>query len=504
MIHSYILSHKTNKKRHLASNLVANYIGKIWSIASIYLFVPIYINYLGVDAYGVIAFHTVILGVLFIADAGLSTAFAREVATRTHNQSALATLLRSLEGAYLVIVIVIICCIGLASGWLATSWLKPTQEVPNSILQTSIILMGSAAAIQVAMSLYHGGLMGAEHHGIANSFQIGFSMIRSGLVIFPLYFYPNLIVYFSWQLVTSFIFLLWMRQTVWLKIGGSELAKFNFEALRKVGRFALGMMGIAVFAALNTQLDKLVLSKMLSLQDLARYTVAGLIAQAPSIITLPIAVSLLPRLTLWAAERQNELMIAAYHRFSYIIASIATTAGFAVAMYPAELITWWTGKTSLSTDLDLTVRILVFGHVMLALQYMPYHLALAHGHFKTNLIIGSAFFVVTPFFLVLLIQQFGISGAAIPWLLMNSSAAILLAILLTRRFLSGQLRLWWQTGFFLPIVITSICAGCIQWAWSLLGLTSEYWMWNISLIVITCSLSCLVAYLMLFSRESIP
>ena len=36
------------------------------------------------------------------------------------------------------------------------------------------------------------------------------------------------------------------------------------HALRQVGRFALGMFGIAVISALNTQMDKLVISKMLA------------------------------------------------------------------------------------------------------------------------------------------------------------------------------------------------------------------------------------------------
>jgi len=257
---SNISSQKSKTGRHIGSNLVANYIGKMWSIASIFLFVPLYIKYLGIEAYGVIALHSVLLGILFIADAGLSSAFAREVATRSRSQSELGTLLRSLEGVYIMIIFVIASSIGIASGWIASSWLKPTQEIPASLLQTSIILMGATAAIQVAMSLYNGGLMGAERHAMANSFQIGFSIARSGLVILPLHFYPNLLVFFGWQLVTSVIFLMWMRRTVWLKLEISSSARFSTEALRKISRFALGMMGIAVISALNTQLDKLVLS----------------------------------------------------------------------------------------------------------------------------------------------------------------------------------------------------------------------------------------------------
>lgn len=480
--------------------MAANYAGKIWSIAAIYLFVPLYIKYLGIEAYGVIAFHSVLLGILFIADAGLSSAFAREVAKGNHNEAGLATLLRSLEGAYLVILFMIACGVGLASGWIANSWLKPSQEVPALILQTSIILMAATAAIQVAMSLYNGGLMGAEYHTIANSFQIAFSMARSGLVILPLYFYPSLVVYFSWQLLVCVFFLFWMRRTVWHKLELSSSAKFSIEALRNISKFALGMLGVAVISALITQLDKLVLSKMLSLQDLARYTVAGMLAQVPSIITLPIAVSLLPRLTRWVNERQTDVLVSLYQRFSYVIASIAATAGLIVALNPEQLIALWTGSSNLSSGLDMTVRILVAGHVMLALQYMPYYLSIANGHTRTNMIIGMAFLLVTPFILIVLIREFGITGAAVPWLLMNTCATILLATVLTRRFLNGQLRQWWINGFGAPLVITSICAGSINLGWSTLNIGPEFWMWKIIVLAALCSLSSLAGYFILFQR----
>lgn len=481
-------------------NLIANYSGKLWSIASVYLFVPLYIRYLGLDAYGIIAFHSALLGILFIADAGLSTAFAREVAKHRLEQVELATLLRSLEVVYLAIILVVAGTVGISSGWIASNWLKPTAELPAPLLQTCIVLMGGIAAIQVAMSLYNGGLMGADRHATANGFQIGFSMARSGLVVLPLHFYPDLRVYFTWQLVTAVVFLAWMRHSVWRSLGARVHGRFSTHALRKIGGFAAGMLVIAVISALNTQMDKLVLSKLLGLQDLARYSVAGLLAQAPSVITLPIAVSLLPRLTRWVDGDQRELLIAAYHRFSYAIASIAGIAGLAVAMSPAQWIHWWTGNSALSSDIDLTVCILTAGHVLLALQYMPYHLALAHGHSRTSVAIGTTFLVITPLLLLFLIRQMGISGAAIPWLLMNAVVAVLLATLLTRRFLHGQLGRWWLTGACVPFLAIAIGGLATQWTWSALGIKVDALMGKTVVLVIICGLACTAGYQFLFRR----
>jgi O-antigen/teichoic acid export membrane protein len=61
-------------------NIIANATGRFWSIVSVYLFVPLYIKYLGIEAYGVIGFYAVLQGILFLADAGLSATLNRELA----------------------------------------------------------------------------------------------------------------------------------------------------------------------------------------------------------------------------------------------------------------------------------------------------------------------------------------------------------------------------------------------------------------------------------------
>jgi O-antigen/teichoic acid export membrane protein len=64
----------------IKSNLIANIVGRFWAVASIYAFIPFYIHYLGVEAYGIVGFYTVLQGVLFIADVGLTATLNRELA----------------------------------------------------------------------------------------------------------------------------------------------------------------------------------------------------------------------------------------------------------------------------------------------------------------------------------------------------------------------------------------------------------------------------------------
>ncbi len=61
-------------------NIAANVAGSAWSAIAGLIFAPIYIHYLGVEAYGVIGVFISLQAVLSILDMGLATTLNREMA----------------------------------------------------------------------------------------------------------------------------------------------------------------------------------------------------------------------------------------------------------------------------------------------------------------------------------------------------------------------------------------------------------------------------------------
>jgi O-antigen/teichoic acid export membrane protein len=45
-------------------NIVANMIGRAWGVLSVYLFIPLYLKFLGIEAFGLVGFYSTLLGVL--------------------------------------------------------------------------------------------------------------------------------------------------------------------------------------------------------------------------------------------------------------------------------------------------------------------------------------------------------------------------------------------------------------------------------------------------------
>ena len=159
----------------LGWNLVANFFGKFTSFASVYLFVPIYINILGIESYGVIAFYSTALAFLIFFDAGLSAAFAREAA-REKSYEKLVILLASLERVLFVILSLLSLLLYFSS------YIIGEYFVVNSIGAEKKEIIDNSAIIILALipnlliSLYIGGLMGLQKHVLSNLLTVIFNL----------------------------------------------------------------------------------------------------------------------------------------------------------------------------------------------------------------------------------------------------------------------------------------------------------------------------------------
>jgi O-antigen/teichoic acid export membrane protein len=450
---------ESSDRPRLGLNVVANYLGKLWGIVSIYAFVPVYVRFLGIDAYGLIAFNAIALALLFIADAGLSAAFAREAAKAQHGQD-LLDLLTSIERVLFSILIVVSAIFMLAVPIIGSHWLTSTGTVSEVQVRQCLWLMGIALVPQIAMSLYFGGLMGLQRQVSANLLWTGFSIARSGFVIIPIYFVPDIRAFFIWQAFVSIAMLLIMRavlrnqiitpikDTSPYKIRGN----FSWPALRAIRSYAAGMLGISIIAALNTQLDKLVVSRMLPLNEFAQYSLASTLAQVPYILTLPIAAALLPRLTsLLHRDEQRGQLITLYRNASYYMASVGAVSGLGLSLFMPDIFSLWMHGESIGGDTVQAASLLAVGSTFLTLQLAPFQLSLANGHQTTNLRLGVVMLLVSVPLLVLLTQKYGVLGAAIPWLLLNLVAFAYLSIALNKRFPLVSLSKWFFEDNALPV-----------------------------------------------------
>ena len=168
-------------KSTLKKNVLANFGGKAWSGVIQLVFVPFYIKFLGMEAFGLIGFFIMLQGLLSLLDLGLSTTLNRELARRSANGNAqeVKNLVRTMEWIYWSIAIVIAVGIIAVAPWIARSWVN-VKGLPAQSVQHAIVLMGLVAAAQWPYSLYSGGLMGLQRQVLLNTIRASMATVQAG------------------------------------------------------------------------------------------------------------------------------------------------------------------------------------------------------------------------------------------------------------------------------------------------------------------------------------
>ena len=211
-------------------NVFANYIGRITSLVVLYVSVPLYLNILDAESYGIIAAYTVLLSILALADVGLSATFAREAA-RNPDQTYLLCLLGSIEKIMLGFLTFVLVCASIFSTELATNTLSMSQIFGAQKSQQIIITMIFAGSLQTLIALYSAGLLGLQRQVLANIFQCAFVVTRSLLVVLPLFVWPDVQTFMCWQLMTSLLGLICVRWALVASFGIQSLEHRSFQFL---------------------------------------------------------------------------------------------------------------------------------------------------------------------------------------------------------------------------------------------------------------------------------
>ena len=442
----------------LRQNILANIIARGWGVISVYLFVPLYLKFLGIEAYGLVGFYSTLLSVLAFADMGFTATLNREMArlsVRRDSATEMRDLLRTYESTYLCTSSVLAVIVWALAPVIAGYWLRSKVLQPHE-MAAAIRLMGVAIAFQLPSGLYIGGLMGLQRQVRANSVQIVWGVFRGfGAALVLWFFSPTIFAFALWQLISNAAYCLVARLSLWHALPsspGQSQPLFRWQVFRNTWRYAAGMAGMAVVSTLLTQTDKLAVSKMLSLEMLGYYTIAGALASVPLMLASPIASAVFPRLTGLVTSEDSNGLTRLYHRACALVAVGTIPAGITVALYAGDLIRAWTDSATIAQRAGPVASLLLGGQLMQAILVVPFYLALAHGNVSLNLKIGIASIVLITPALIFLIIKYGIVGAGFSWLVMNLCTLPPYVYFLHRRFLPGELQKWVLRDVLRPLL----------------------------------------------------
>ena len=398
-------------------NSVANIFGKMWSMLSIIIFMPLYIKYMGEEQYGLVSFFTTFQTLLLLMNGGFNTSIKREFAIKDENKTddRKYHLLRSTEFLFLILSVLVISLVSSFSS-IATKWLNIGTLNKHYVVQ-SIDLIGVTIVLQVFSSLYLGCLQGLEQQITANISQSLFYLIRNlGALLIVKYVSPDVRLFFICYIISEIVFIIVNRSFVLHCI--SHAAKWHicdFIILKSIFTYTMGIFGISVISVFNAQLDKVLISKYMNLSDITYYSIASSVGQVPLLLVNAIAIAFFPKLV-QALSRNDKQVAPMFKKCSslFSLVSIPITCFMSVAMY--HLILLWQMKPETAQYTFVPAIMLTIANSLYCLQVTADNCLLAEKN--TNILIyknlGSMALSLTT--MVILIPKYGLLGGALSYL----------------------------------------------------------------------------------------
>lgn len=441
----------------LKRNLVANYLGQAWTGLIGLAFVPLYVKYLGVESYGLIGIFALLQTWFMLLDMGMTPTLNREMARFTagaHGAQAISDLLLSIERVGAAIAGLIGVLIWAASAWLATHWLSAEQLSPATVAR-AIALMGAVVALRFLEGLYRGALLGLQRQVFFNIANSLFATLRAaGAVAVLVWWSPTIEAYFLWQAVVSVVAVVALATAVYRGLPPSPAPpRFSRQALADIRNFAGGMLATSFLAILLTQIDKVLLSRLLSLEDFGYYTLAATVGAAVYLLITPVTQSFYPRLTELAVKGDQRELARVYHRGARLVTLLATPGALMLAAFGEELLLLWTGERLLAQRVAPLMALLACGTLLNGFMHIPYMLQLAHGWTSLTVRINLVAVALLVPAILWATPRYGAVGAAWAWILLNAGYLIVGIQFMHRRLLAYEKWRWYLDDLLKPVLL---------------------------------------------------
>jgi len=442
------------------ANLFSNYGSKIWSILSGIIFIPIYINILGIENYAIIGLYSLLLGIISFADSGMSSAIIKEFSLN-QDPSIKYSLLRKIESLYVIICLIIISLIYIFSDKLANIWLQ--SDKTNKVnLSYYIWLIGCGVCIQLISSLYSGALFGLGKQIKANLFQVIWNVFKAGMII-PILVYFNLKIdfYLIWQILCNLTYLLVLRYNV-IETLNKEcdrlincLDRIPTEILSYIG----GMSLIAIISSINSQADKVIASTFFPLKVFGYYNIASIISQIPVIVVSPLVLFIFPIFSKLSNEIDYKKLIISFKKVSFLFNLIIIPTSFILIFYTREILKLWMGNKidlEILSDLISLSKLLTIGSFFLGMQFPFYYLLLSKGKTKYTLAQGIIQISLGLPLLVYCAKYIGLVSVGFPWIMINLGSFIYLSFIVFKSYIKISYFSFFKELVFIPFVISLV------------------------------------------------
>jgi len=430
------------------------------------IFVPFYIEKLGIASFGLFGLFAVAQGVFQLLDAGLAPTLTRQVArfmSGVHTAEDFKIEFRVSEicfgGVALLITIISFSWISLKENiWLSS------EQLEVNIIKNCINLIIFSVAIRFVSSLYKGILRGVESHILLAKIGVINTVIKF-IIAIPVIIYSNgnPIPFFLLQLTASIFEIILLRfyltkyipqeKTIWTR------TSIVLKRISSISGY-LGVLSVAwIFLSV---IDKLIISKMLPLETYGIFTLGITMASLVSLATNPIGIIIGPKLIMKMKNNNFESVRDFYMEISAYTTFFASSLAAMISFFGFEIIWIWIGNKNLANNASQIMIYYGVGYILIAISTLTYLLQYARGELKLNAI-GAVFqSILLPVFIIIGLIHYDIKGAACAWLSIQIIYFIIWLPIIHGQIEKNLHKIWMHKSIIPNILIPFLWCGVIS------------------------------------------
>jgi O-antigen/teichoic acid export membrane protein len=446
----------------LVRNVGAGLINSAWTALVGLAVVPVYLKYLGIEAYGLIGFFATTQALFQILDMGMGPTINREIARCSAGEKweDARNLLHSLGVIYWCVAIVIGLVMIVCAPLISSHWLKAKTLSPETITH-AVMLMGLVVACRWPIGLYQGALHGLQRIALSSGINIAMVSVGALGAVYTLAFIsPTVDAFFIWQASVGIVYALILHRTAWRAIGKGGTSSFSTAPLRSIWRFSASMMALTFSALIFSQLDKVLLSKLLSLGAFGQYVLAGVVASALGILISPFYNAIYPRFSAYHAHANPDQLMILYRLSGRLVATVLFPVAMIIALVAEDLIRLWTGNAQLAAAVAPLAALLSIGTAVHGTMYVPHALMLSEGKTWIPLAINLSLLVVMVPITIYFAVHLGALGGAIAWVVLHLLYVVLWTLLMRRDSGAAMATVWIRREIGVPLLVC-ICIGLV-------------------------------------------
>jgi len=382
---------------------------RVYTAVITILLIPFLIGEIGIEAYGLIGFFTILQACLSILDAGVGGVLTREsiIAKKSlisfEKFNVLYKKVIIIFGSLSLLIIIV--------GWLvcqrfSMTWLN-TSLSDESVI-TSTTLMFWIFALKYMQGPFRSIILSNESQITLTTINLINVTLSQPIALLLLKFFKgDVVLYFEIQLAVALLnsgFVIICGEKIRKRIliqCKKNAAKDEFvpnsSSVKTLFFFALQLSTLSILWVIVNQSDKLALTKYIPLSQYGVYSVAVSVISVLSILSDPLNQYLQPRLTNFYLEKKNDCYTKTFLNAFIFIGILTIPLSAFLIFYSQQIIFIWSNNLSLSIEVEKYLPALFLGGVFAIYSNFVFLLLYSFGDLKKHAIIYTIFsFVVIP------------------------------------------------------------------------------------------------------------